>query len=760
MKDAETTWALVVGIDAYTHFKPLTGAARDAVAVVGWLRGLGVPDDQILLHAAPGPAVAAEVAALGLPVGDCTTAGIWTSFARLRKQQGRRLMVFLMGHAYHELTYGRLFLTQDSQPDDVANLSVEWYAALLRSLPFDRQFIVLDGCQNAPTTAAQRAAVGPGEHSTVLLGSPLPHVTQLLCASAGQGELALEDGDRGVFISELLAALDSSRLAKAATVDATTGLVRWNLETAVREIAGPATSKRAQANNRKQTPGVRRLDASAAADAEIVMEVMPAAVAALRLDVRPPAAAKDVKQLEISLRKVSWARVLDPPLSLPDESKLPDGLEVVVICDLVPDSHYAVPDPRRQVLKGNTEITVELTPPPAGARDAAPMVVDMLDPQGRRTPALTADTLELVRSKLARGGLALHADAIGFRAHQIDPSRRRLWHRDVLDVVDTINRRTPPEVTAVSRGTGPRSARTTLRFRVTTEEARRLAGHLADEPVVDIDGTSYSLLQLARLKPLKIDPAPLTVRIVLPWGTWSRDVDPRPGRQSVLRAPARIGVPPLRVQLWHRLTRTDYAPRTVVDATSGNRLDVATGPQSAERWRALGAAPGRLHFPLSEYGAVAVLGGRQPRAEPLSKVTSSVWDALVASGDLAALSAEDAVELARAKWFSPVLGLAGAYACFAHSQDAAVREALTNLRRLDPDLPDLVILDAALDARTGVRRRRVARALPHAGVPLFRWGVALGVFGAVHYEADALATTLREIDATLIQGSVWTVWRP
>ena len=146
------TWALVVGIDEYEHFTPLTGAARDAAAATRWLLKVGVPKGQILLHAAPSAAAEAEIGALDLPVRGCTQPEIETSFVELAEHTGERLFVFLMGHGFYEPTEGRVFLTQESRRNHPANLGIEPYCRWLQGVDFGLQVVIFDGCQNLPYT--------------------------------------------------------------------------------------------------------------------------------------------------------------------------------------------------------------------------------------------------------------------------------------------------------------------------------------------------------------------------------------------------------------------------------------------------------------------------------------------------------------------------------------------------------------------------------------------------------------------------------
>src|SRR6185369_696380 len=104
MDEAQNTWALVAGIDEYDHpsLRRLTGAAADAVAAVHWLRSLGVPDGQILLHAAPSAATRPALDGLGLTYAPAREPDLWDSIDKLRGAQGgTRLFVFLSGHGLY-----------------------------------------------------------------------------------------------------------------------------------------------------------------------------------------------------------------------------------------------------------------------------------------------------------------------------------------------------------------------------------------------------------------------------------------------------------------------------------------------------------------------------------------------------------------------------------------------------------------------------------------------------------------------------------
>src|SRR5262249_13001077 len=147
--EAATTWALAVGIAQYDNpnaVPPLRGAVTDAIAAVGWLRGLGVPDDHILLRAAPSAESRPALDGLGLAWDGATEPKIWTAAARLSQvsaAEGTRLFVFLSGHGLYEPDSGRIFLTQEAGATPLAyeNLGIDEYVKLFRWMSFRRQFL-------------------------------------------------------------------------------------------------------------------------------------------------------------------------------------------------------------------------------------------------------------------------------------------------------------------------------------------------------------------------------------------------------------------------------------------------------------------------------------------------------------------------------------------------------------------------------------------------------------------------------------------
>lgn len=212
--DAPTTWALVIGIDRYDkpeEMPSLTGAAADAVAAVQWLRRLGVPADQILLHAAPSDATKPALDALGVPYSPARSVQVFESIAKLDAvKTGTRLYVFLSGHGLFEPSSHRLFLLQDAGKGyQLFNLGIEAYGDLFLSWPFRRQFLFMDGCQNYPYSLTERqrieAAGPPGIRADF---TPDPNNSLIACFAASQGQTADEVNGRGALLNRLLPALD------------------------------------------------------------------------------------------------------------------------------------------------------------------------------------------------------------------------------------------------------------------------------------------------------------------------------------------------------------------------------------------------------------------------------------------------------------------------------------------------------------------------------------------------------------------------
>lgn len=807
MRTAGRTWAVVVGIDTYDHVPHLTGAARDACDAVAWLRELGVPDPQILLHAAPSDANRPIVDALGLAPAGCTQPEIWKSFRALIDETGggERLFVFLFGHGFFEPGGHRVFLTREFDQTEKMNLGIEWYARVLRGLPYKRQFIFVDGCLNYAYSQSQRQELKPGEHQAYTPNPPIADVTQWYVYSASQGQVALEHEGRGVFTRSLFEAFDLDHPHPGCTdVDDEEGVFLLDLNRAVHDVVRPVVTEAAARSGRTQEPGMALFSAGSSARVVPVAEVSSRPPARLQIVVRPAAALSDVASVRVWSDETSWqGRAPVPPATVvesPVRHVLPSGLSVTALCAVKQGKAWVQPGPQMVVADADREIVFDLERP--GRADARSVAVNTVDSKGLVAPEMTHAAYDAIDLYLADD---VGAGVLEVERHETGPvlisttaDTRRL-HQRALGVARIVNGQTGPEVgVRVEHGDRPSGA-AIVDARISAAHAAHLAGLLQEEPVVTIGDQILSPRDLAEFGAFQVDAGPTRVEVSLPWGTWSELIHLDPGEAHRIELPKTIGRPPLRVQLLSSLgTRIGYdgPPRSVCSVSktplTGVMVDAEgmplseirplTGeppsawdvPLSAPRgsrrdgreWRvfaSVGTGRKAFRFPLNELGPVALRRRPWGWAEALSAHASRQWDELVATGMLERISADDAEVLTDEKWGHPLLGLAGAYACFAHRQDEYLDRVLENLRWLEPELPDLDVLRAAVDERSGRRSAEVRDALREldvsGGVPVFRWGIGLGVVGAHHYGLGNLEARLTAIERTLVATSTWTLWR-
>jgi hypothetical protein len=110
-----------------------------------------------------------------------------------------------------------------------------------------------------------------------------------------------------------------------------------------------------------------------------------------------------------------------------------------------------------------------------------------------------------------------------------------------------------------------------------------------------------------------------------------------------------------------------------------------------------------------------------------------------------------------------LLRIGAAYAYFADGDHRRLEPLLQGFpERMRHTSADLIILDHALRMATGrgaadddaSLRRINARAL----VPLFRWGVTLGVLVAKHYQLRGMHRTLSYLEDRLLPDNAWNAW--
>jgi hypothetical protein len=796
MKDAAATWALVIGIDAYDHVRQLTGAVHDAVDAVRWLRRLGVPDAQILLHAAPTPASQAALDALGLTYAGCRQPDFWQSFDALRQNSGPRLFVFLTGHGLYEPGGERVFLTQEADDQVTRNLGIDWYTRFLRGQNYTRQFVVMDGCLNLPYDASRRASFEAGKESGVALPPPRADVLQVFCFAAAQSQRAVEKDGHGLFLHHLLRALDlDDPNLRCLEVDEQRGVFQLDLVRGVRDVVAPTVTAEAAAEGRQQQPGMQVLSDGPTPSVITIAEITPAATARVRVEVHPGAAAPDLAQLMLWADNAAWMRRLPVPpapvVQVPYDSVLPTGLHVAVHCTVRAHDRWVQPGLQTFVTETDRDVFIRLEPPTPAPQPESVVEVKTVGPLGQLVGGMTAAAYDHVEDVLGEAGanfkLERHETGPVLRGR---PEQSDLIGRLGLRLARTINDYTEADVGVAVRGADLGELRAALTLPMTPDSVRELTGLLMYEDVITVGERRLSPAALLHEPSVPVDPGPIVVRVDLPWGEWVSRVVVDAGGTTRVSLPRSVGVPPLRVRLLGDEEWSDDPPRSVVAVggphegrviAGGEQVgelvvaDVGStawrGPWSVAtgdggRWTAIATVPyraGELHFPLSEHGALGLLLGAVPRAEPLSLTPSRHWDRLVSSGRLEELSRNEAEMLTYDKWSAPLLGLAGAYACYAQGRDDYLQIVLGNLEGLDADLPDLPVLRGAVDRRAerhdDVVHERLASLGRRSAMPVFRWGVALGVLAADHYGLSDLAAQLRRVDSRLVAGSTWTLWR-
>lgn len=809
MNEGATTWALVVGIDAYRDrsIPNLSGAVHDAIDVVTWLRRIGVPDTQILLHASATAASEQALESLCLPFGGCTSEDIWNSFAALEKQSGTRLFVFLSGHGLYEPLGARVFLTEEATDRVWSNLDIEWHTRFLRGQDFRRQFVFMDGCLNQPYTASERARFEPGHKSAVTLPPPRTDVEQWFCYGAAVGERALEHPDGyGLFLHTLLQVLDpDDPHPNCLDIDETTGTYQLDLHRAIVDVIVPTVAREASTHRRRQNPGIQMLSAGVGARRVPVVRIHPSESFRLCVTVEPAAAVSDLTQLDLWSRNTIWQRRLPAPgasgIDLPYEVRLPIGTKVTVVGQVRPNGAWEPPGLHELTIERDWNLILEVT---ARTESDDAVAVRLLGPDGQPIESVIAPIHAEVEQVLDRTG----GQGISFDLHETGPQLRgftddREGAALAWRIAEAIEEATPNVAVAV-QGAHFGTVITAVRPGLRPSAARRLAGPLMDEPVIRVMDVVFSPNDVVARPLVAVDPGPVTIRVDLPWGTWSSRILVRPGTVTPVELPRSVGVPPLRIR---QFTAADPEERPMARTVVGvGRAEVhgtvwAAGKLVGElsplsrsprqwrgRWSGTDAAVTpwtalaeivinrrRMRFPLSETGPVAVLWGTVPQAEPLEGTRDPMWDRVMLSAQSTAMSQIEA-EHPTPDWrSSPLPALAAAYTCLAQGRFVQLAEMLESFRGsadTDPTgMPvDVDILAAAIEhlpafataprLSVGIESfEALVRAQMSGAVPVIRWGVTIGIDVAHTFGLHHLEQRWRRIDAELVSSSVWTLWR-
>ncbi len=604
MQEAKTTWAVVVGIDQYDDpgIGRLEGAAADAVAAVRWLRAIGVPDRQILLHAAPCEKTRPDIDALGVPrledeasgvpCGPARLNDIWDSFLLLAEKSGTRLFVFFSGHGLYDPETERLFLAQDAKSGAWHNLGMNLLGKYLLSLSFPRVFLFLDGCQNYPGAQDRRspvrARIPGGEERNATPGHALA-----ACYAAEKGEVAREIAGRGVFLRHLLAGLDPTQPNGDAVVfDFATGARSLDL-CALMGYVAEEVQKEA-----RQTPRLDPGDGWPPSQPICLLRLPKVETAAVSLQVEPAEAVPDVVQVALSTEDLpkEW-RVLRPA-EFPLATCLPVAARALATCYLRRDAPWRPTRDHKPFDVTADQAPVRfrfepLTAPPEPAKPPGAFGAPPEDivPDGGGSSA--QETMIELTTRDAGGNTRSHqidydqvagslglpktpeegrwqdlGGGVGILRREIGPQFRVQTEAlgtgglVVADWMRMIERFTPHEISVSV--TAPESLQPWLRVVLPAGGAEALAGALAGEGLLWIGSPADAPLAPLWLEPVDearalaavaeeplvpVSPGPVKVRLDLPWGTWSTVAHAPLFGEVVVELPEKVGLPPLRVVL-------------------------------------------------------------------------------------------------------------------------------------------------------------------------------------------------------------------
>lgn len=355
MNEAGTTWALVVGIDQYDDpgVRPLKGAVADALAAVSWLRRLGVPDEQILLHASPSSENRPALESVRPRCPAANSYDIDKSIVRLEKVSGgSRLFVFLMGHGLYEATSGPLFLTQDFTQSSAANMGIMLYVQRFLAMGFRRQFLFLDGCQNLPYSQSERQKITGAMYGGRTGFTPKPGNTLVACYAAAQDQLANEVGGKGLFSRYLFDGLNVFRplaehsCPEVVDLDFEAGIMTLDLSKLIYRYVQPSVQSEAsqQPGAPVQTPQLLP-HGFAGSERHPVIRLPDPKTVAMEFLLDPTAAVKDIRELQImlqapysgTLRLPAHAK---PQIAFPVVRRLPSGAQGMAVCSVRPGASW------------------------------------------------------------------------------------------------------------------------------------------------------------------------------------------------------------------------------------------------------------------------------------------------------------------------------------------------------------------------------------------------------------------------------------
>jgi hypothetical protein len=645
--EANTTWALVVGIDCYDDpsLKSLDGAVADAVDAVGWLRALRVPDEQILLHAAPSQTSKRALDDLGLAYGPAREPDIWGSVHRLTQVTGgTRLFVFLSGHGLYEPTSQRLFLTQEAGvAGTYNNLGIDKYVQLLLSTGFRRTLLFMDGCLNYPYTETKRQEIEGSIYGGKVPPNGRPGNWLAASFAAKQGQRAAEIDGRGAFLHRLLDALDLQHpFADAIDLDFSTGARTIDLRRVIADDVRPAVEQAAGGLMPPvdQSPQLVPYGALGADDPCPVLTLPPVDIGVISIDLAPADATSAVEAIDFQVQFKPWTLRLPRPrgsaLSIPATAHVPVGEQARIRCLTVPRTPWNVVHPIFDFpVTGEHPVHFELaqvtdaaapTSSPAG-RDSEQISVRILSAEGeefamlrnneyaRIGDALGSRVSPTVPTQIAPGvQLVPHETGPGFAVESGSEEQAGLLAALVAEAVRDVVPQDLIVATAAS-GTLP-TATAQVEVRLPAGGAVTLAGPIAGQASlvaeVSADGSGWEALFDVPLKRLEdepiieVPPGRVQFRLDLPWGSYRHSIDAHLSAPAVLTMPDRVGMPPLRI----RLGATGWAAGYTVVGIGGH------APRGDVRAGILGDARGALRVAPHERGAWLLSASHELASHP------------------------------------------------------------------------------------------------------------------------------------------------
>jgi Caspase domain len=592
MVDADKTWALIVGVDVYqgADIVPLSSPVSDAVAFIKLLQRLGIPDTQIMLHAAPGPKGTQALSTVPtITPKDATKAKIEESANALNAVTGKRLVIYLSGHGLYIPDKGRIFLPEDFNIFS-RNIGIDEYIKFFLSCNFSEQYLFLDGCQNYPLPINMRVPITPqglGGHDPI----PLPSNRLSSLLAAKQSQLAVEDvaSGRSVMTKYLLEVLDPTQNAfqEALEFDFLTGVRHINLEAVAKFVI-----RKVQNEVSSQTPVFKENEGDGAVpDRVYFCELQPGTFPGntkLSLQIDPQQAVPSVGRLQVTLLQppvypnVTLTQAT-PGISAVQQLYVPKDLDIRAECLLSSQNIWALTYDRfdkrfntdKDTLVFQCHSSTAAFPPPRNSVQAV-----TIDRQGRSVDIFYEREYREMASQV---GLVVTPEynselepGIIFRHHETGPElafsddvapRAReliiLWAEAAKLVASELNVVTGPIEIEIRPKVTKGNFVSQLEFILPQGGANVLAGFLDEVQVVhlrpigsiiDRKEQSYSLKQLEQERIQELQVGLWRISIELPWGSWEKVVSIESTDIEKIELPKVIGQPPLRVLLFDKVT--------------------------------------------------------------------------------------------------------------------------------------------------------------------------------------------------------------